>query len=194
MGSSRRTRRTGCRCWRRQGHGPWVMLHRNNGLRRWKEGPCSVIQVSGTSCWIVNKTSLLKVSATNVRKASNDEKDGVELINRYLPTLREELLQRRRRREYWDLTHEQPLPAEEGDENVGPSRQESAAAESQESTEAPAATELEPSEAEAPSETPSEDAPRTSAKRPAELPIEYIDGDRARERSTARGSTDADAE
>ena len=127
----------------RPSQGDWVMLHRNNGLHRWKEGPCSVIQVSGTSCWIVNKTSLLKVSNTNVRKATNDEKDGVELINRYLPTLREELLQRRRRREYWDLTHEQPLPPEAGDEEEALPRQESAAAESQESTEAPPATEQE---------------------------------------------------
>ena len=30
--------------------GDWVMLHRNNGLQRWNEGPCSVIHVSGTSC------------------------------------------------------------------------------------------------------------------------------------------------
>ena len=128
------------------------MLHRNNGLHRWKEGPCSVIQVSGTSAWIVNKTSLLKVSNTNIRKATNDEKDGVELINRYLPTLREELLQRRRRREYWDLTHEEPLPFEDDGEERELPRQESAAAESQVSTEVPPATDQEHSEAEAPSE------------------------------------------
>ena len=35
---------------------------------------------------------------------------------------------------------------------------------------------------------------RTSAKRPAELPVEDIDGDRARERSTARGSSEGGAE
>ena len=97
--------------WRPQ-QGDWVMLHRNNGLQRWKEGPCSVIQVSGTSCWIVNKTSLLKVSAVNVRKATNDEKDGVELIERYLPTLREELLQRRRRRDC--LLYTSPSPRDRG--------------------------------------------------------------------------------
>ena len=89
----------------RPSQGGWAMLHRNNVLRRWHAGPGSVIQVSGTSCWIVNKTSLLRGSAADVRNAPNDEKDGVELIERYLLTLGQELLQRRRRREYWDLTH-----------------------------------------------------------------------------------------
>ena len=157
------------------------MLRRNNGLQCRTEGICSVIHMSGTSCRVVNKTSLLKVSAANVRKAANDEKDGVELIERYLPSLREEFLQRRRRRGYWDLTHEQPLPLEEGEEDEAAPQDQTG---SQQSTGTPES-----------SRTPgSANTSRSSSKRPAERSIEDIDevsGNRAR--GSADDASDDDA-
>ena len=44
------------------------MLHRNNGLQRWKEGPCSVIQVSGTGLSGMTPELLARASALPFKK------------------------------------------------------------------------------------------------------------------------------
>ena len=81
-------------------HGDWVMVHRANRLqRKWKEGPAVVVLSSGASLWVVLRGSLCKVARCNCTKATNEEKDGIELVEKYLPELREELLGRRRRRD-----------------------------------------------------------------------------------------------
>ena len=38
--------------------------------------------------------------------ATNEEKVGIEMVEEYLPSFREDLQRRRRRRDYWDLTGE----------------------------------------------------------------------------------------
>ena len=87
--------------------GEWVWIYRRNRLgQRWMDGPGVVIMNAGASVWVVVRTQLFKVPSENIRKATNDEKLGIEQVEHYLPDLREELTRRRRRREYWDLSRE----------------------------------------------------------------------------------------
>ena len=107
------------------------MLHRVRAGKRWKEGPGTVVMTSGTSAWLMIRTKLLKVAVANLTPATNEEKLGVEVMEKYLPALREELGQRMRRRMYWDITSEGGLlptpvdPEEDASTVVPPTAPES---------------------------------------------------------------------
>ena len=68
---------------------------------------------SGTSVWCILRSQLVKASMENVALATSDERQGIEQVEQWLPELKEELLRRRRRREYWDLTGDAVVPEEE---------------------------------------------------------------------------------
>ncbi len=60
----------------------------------------------GASTWVVIKGELWKVSVENLRPATSEENKGLEMVEQMLPSLKEEIQHRRRRREFWDVTGE----------------------------------------------------------------------------------------
>ena len=52
--------------------GGWVMVHRYNrtSTRRWRVGLAVVVLVSGSTCWGVSRSHLLKLTARNVMQAA----------------------------------------------------------------------------------------------------------------------------
>eukprot|EP00971_Amphidinium_carterae_P121859 2413179-Amphidinium_carterae.4 len=87
--------------------GDWVFVLRRNAFgRTWRQGPGIVVMMAGASAWMTMRGELFKVAVMNLRKATSQEKEGIEVVNELLPELREVVLKRQRSRRFRDLTPE----------------------------------------------------------------------------------------
>ena len=68
-------------------------------------------------CWINMRGSLWRCSNVQMRKATNDEAEGAEMVNQYLDDLRWDMQKRKGARKYVDVTREgEPDFGDEPDE------------------------------------------------------------------------------
>ena len=73
-----------------------------------------------STCWAVLRSHLLKLATRGVTKASARTREGIVAVEFTLPHLREDRQRPRRRRECWDLTHEDPSrPGQSEDSDAG---------------------------------------------------------------------------
>ena len=76
--------------WRRVGPGRYV-------------GPGVVVIASAGGCWVNMRGGLWRCANEQLRKATNEESLGVELVNRYMGHMKDSLRNRRGQRSYVDV-------------------------------------------------------------------------------------------
>ncbi len=80
----------------------------------WWQGPGIVVLVRGNTVWLTIRGGLWKCSKNQLRRATNEESLGVEVINKYLPDLHREIAgDGRGQRKFVDITGEEEPPEEE---------------------------------------------------------------------------------
>ena len=107
--------------------GDWVwVLRKDNHGKIYKEGPGVVVMPAGATTWtcmsgLGGSGTLWKVPSSNLLPCTNEDKMGIELVEQLLPALTEQLVKRKRRHEYWDLSGEviQPDDLNRFFDNIG---------------------------------------------------------------------------
>ena len=121
--------------------------------------------------------------STNAVRATNEEKAGVELVEQFLPDLKESLKKKQRRNEYWDLSPEGPPTTQEEASTAAPTP---ASTRPTSTTSTPAAST--PTTPRASSTTASRsaaaDIPSTEATKRERDPEESIEEDEPKEKRT----------
>ena len=79
--------------------GDWVTVHRHSRTsnRRWREVLAVEVLVSGSACWAMLRSHLLKLATRNVPKAAARTREGVEAAESMLPHVPDDFQRRRRR-------------------------------------------------------------------------------------------------
>jgi hypothetical protein len=81
--------------------------------RTWQEGIRIVLMIAGASSWISMHGELWKVATENLRKASNEERQGAEIVEKMPGYLSDAIHRRKRNRSYRDLTADPVIESEE---------------------------------------------------------------------------------